>query len=198
MCCVFTVLWLILWVIVTTLYCLSNHRDTTHCYSNKIFILPFILCRILFLFVFYIMFSDLSHASHCIRFSALIRISSLWIKSLKEQLNEWLVTHGFRGLSTWLLGLICLDEHHGARGCRDTIQVWTMSDYGRLTLNMTSIDLSYSTAKGQRASWQKDAEEYSETLSPARDTAIALRNSQQLLSPAKTKWPNLYHVARDG
>ena len=97
-----------------------------------------------------------------------------------------------------MLGLIFLSEDHGARGCRDTIQVRTISDYGRLALNTTSIDLSYSTAKGQGASWQKDAEEYSETLSPARDTAMALRNSQQLLLPAKTKWPNLYHVARDG
>lgn len=67
-----------------------------------------------------------------------------------------------------------------------------MNDYGCLSLNMTSIDLSYSTAKGQ------EQEECSETLSSPHDTAIALWNSQQLLLPAKTKWPNLYHVARDG
>lgn len=145
------------------------------------------------------MFSDLSHASHCIRFSALIKISSLWIKSLKEQLNECLVTHGSGGsVHACLLSLICLDGNHGARVGRDTIHVQKMSDYGCLSLNTTSIDLSCSTAKGQGASWQKDAEECSETLSSTHGMAIALRNSQQLLVPAKTKWPNLYHVARDG
>lgn len=73
-----------------------------------------------------------------------------------------------------LASFICLDENHGARVCRDTIQARKMNDYGCLSLNMTSTDLSYSTAKGQGASWQKDAEECSETLPSAHDTVAVL------------------------